>query len=155
MTQLDNKTDTALMLPRPLVNKILTHAQQNSTPENLAGENHISSCGLVSLGTHSHKYYYPLALAPASSNTTTCFSHNNPAFQQLVLQIQAQRQTLLAYVFTASQTAGIALIKAHLVTLNRCYYIMNSLDIKGVLTMQGYVRDKTGLKKIKLSLEGD
>ncbi len=156
MTQLDKKIDTTLTLPRPLVNKILTHAQKNSAAENLNHKDHITSCGLVGLGAQNHKYYYPLVPALANSNITTCFSHNNPAFQQLALQIQAQQQTVFACVFTAPQSTAMPLIKDTVTTLNQHYYIMNSLDTKGVLTMQGYYRDDDdNWQKIELLLEDD
>ena len=44
-------TKNTLHLPRPLVNKILAHAQKN--PEN-------EVCGLIGNSTYSQKDYYPI-----------------------------------------------------------------------------------------------
>ena len=132
-----------LSLPRALVNKILTHAQQSTDNPSAC-----ISYGLISNDTNNNKFYYPISELIDTSN---CFSKTNASLQQTLKRITNKQQTVFAYVFTAPENTDTP--NKNIFSIDKHYYIMNSLDTKGVLSMQGFYRERNNLQKIELSLD--
>jgi len=133
----------ALTLPRPLVNKILAHAQQS-----IDNQSACMSCGLISVNASNKKSYYPITELIDTSN---CFSKTNTSLQQTLTRITEQQQTVFAYVFTAANNTDKP--DKNIFSIDRHYYIMNALDTKGVLSMQGFYREGNDLQQVALTLE--
>ncbi len=137
-----------LNLPRPLVNKILSHAQQTADAPSQA-----FSCGIIGIDQQDNKVYYPIEALPPQTNTRTCCDKSNPAYQSIKQTMQDKGQTELACVFTASQQLELSSASEDFFPYNHHLYIINSLDTKGVLTMQARYRDNTALNIVDLALD--
>ncbi len=131
---------TTLSLPRPLVNKIITHAQHHEQQQ---------TCGLISQDKNQHLFFQPL---PASTAATGCFTTDNAAFKLLHTDLAEKHQTLLAWVFSAEKNSSTAKINDNRFPQDQCYYLITSLDTKGVIDIQAYYRDANDLHKVTLLL---
>ena len=132
-----------LNLPRPLVNKILAHAQQSTDPLSTC-----ISCGLISTDANDNKFYYPIT---ELIDTSDCFNKTNTSLQQIRKRVTDKQQTIFAYVFTAPENTDT--LDKNVFSIDKHYYIMNSLDTKGVLSMQGFYRKGNDLQKVELALD--
>ena len=137
---------TTLLLPRPLVNKILAHAQHHETQR---------ACGVISRDLNDSLFFYPLATTPALADDTPCFAQNSSGFNAMQETLSQKQQNLLACVFSMTDSQQALSADNGLFPQDRCYYIITSLNTRGVIEMQGYYRDDAQLKKIDLALEPD
>ena len=140
-------TDKALSLPRPLVNKILAHAQKNPTVE---------VCGLIgnSVGNSGsvEKNYY--SIDNVANNPGSHFLMDAPQQIKAMKQMREKQQTLFAIVHshpTADAKPSQLDIKEN--TYKEVFYIIISLNTKGVLEMRAYVQQEDSMKEIELLLE--
>ena len=140
-------TDKTLSLPRPLVNKILAHAQQNPKVE---------VCGLIgnSIGNNGSvaKNYYPID--NVANNPGSHFLMDAPQQIKAMKQMREKQQTLLAIVHshpTADARPSQLDIKEN--TYKEVFYIIISLNTKGVLEMRAYVQQEDSMEEIELLLE--
>jgi proteasome lid subunit RPN8/RPN11 len=132
-----------LALPRPLVNKILAHAQK--TPD-------IEVCGLIGSSSSRVKDYYPIK--NISNNPSSRFSMDAPQQIQAMKEMRGKQQTLFAIVHshpTADAKPSQLDIKEN--TYKDVFYIIISLNTKGVLEMRAYVQQEDSMKEIELLLE--
>lgn len=132
-----------LNLPRPLVNKILAHAQKSTDSQSTC-----VGCGLISADTNDNKFYYPFT---ELTNTSNCFNQTNTSLNKILKRITDKQQTIFAYVFTAPNNTKMP--DKNIFSIDKHYYIMNSLDTKGVLSMQGFYREGNDLQEVELTLE--
>lgn len=140
-------TDKALSLPRPLVNKILAHAQQNPTVE---------VCGLIgnSIGNSdtAEKNYY--SIDNVANNPGSHFLMDAPQQIKAMKQMREKQQTLFAIVHshpTADAKPSPLDIKEN--TYKNVFYIIISLNTKGVLEMRAYIQQEDSMEEIELMLE--
>lgn len=140
-------TDKALSLPRPLVNKILAHAQQNPTVE---------VCGLIgnSIGNSGsvEKNYY--SIDNVANNPGSHFLMDAPQQIKAMKQMREKQQTLFAIVHshpTADAKPSQLDIKEN--TYKNVFYIIISLNTKGVLEMRAYIQQEDSMEEIELLLE--
>ena len=138
-------TEKTLSLPRPLVNKILAHAQKNST---------IEVCGLIGHSSSSGKDYY--SIDNVSDNPGTRFLMDAPQQIKAMKQMREKQQTLFAIVHShpASDAKPSQLdIKEN--DYKDVFYIIISLNTKGVLEMRAYVQQQETMQEVELILEDE
>jgi len=140
-------TTQTLRLPRPLVNKILAHAQQNPDLE---------VCGLIGSKVGSdataEKDYYPID--NVSENPKCRFLMDAPQQIKSIKLMREKKQTLFAIVH--SHPAADAVPSQLDITENSykdVFYIIISLNTKGVLEMRAYIQQEDSMKEIDLLLE--
>ena len=136
-------TKNTLYLPRPLVNKILAHAQKN--PE-------IEVCGLIGNSTSEHKDYYPV---DNISNDPGC-RFLMDATQQInaMKQMRDKEQQLFAIVHSHPTTnATPSQLDIDENSYKAVFYIIVSLNTKGVLEMRAYTQQQNGMQEVNSILE--
>lgn len=136
-------TDKTLYLPRPLVNKILSHAQHNPS---------IEVCGLVGNSAGNEKDYY--AIDNVSEDPGCRFLMDAPQQIKAMKQMRDRQQELFAVVH--SHPTSNAIPSARDIKENSykdVYYIIISLNTKGVLEMRAYKQQPGSMQEIELILE--
>jgi [CysO sulfur-carrier protein]-S-L-cysteine hydrolase len=136
-------TDKTLYLPRPLVNKILSHAQHNPS---------IEVCGLVGNSADNEKDYY--AIDNVSKDPGCRFLMDAPQQIKAMKQMRDRQQELFAIVH--SHPTSNAIPSARDIKENSykdVYYIIISLNTKGVLEMRAYSQQQDSMQEIELILE--
>jgi proteasome lid subunit RPN8/RPN11 len=136
-------TQHTLALPRPLINKILAHAQKNSDLE---------VCGLIGNNPSEGKDYY--SINNISNNPDCRFLMDAPQQIKAMKQMREKQQTLFAIVHshpTADAKPSQLDIKEN--TYKDVFYIIISLNTKGVLEMRAYIQQEDSMKEIELLLE--
>lgn len=140
-----------LYLPRPLVNKILAHAQKNPG---------IEVCGLIASSTDSlvtdKKDYYPI---DNISDQPHCrFLMDAPQQIEAMKQMREKQQQLFAIVHSHPTTAARpSRLDIDENSYKDVFYIIISLNTKGVLEMRAYVQQQDNMpgqmREIELVLE--
>ena len=136
-------TDKILSLPRPLVNKILAHAQKNPKVE---------ICGLIGNSDTAEKNYY--SIDNIANNPDCRFLMDAPQQIKAMKQMREKQQTLFAIVHShpAAEAKPSQLdIKEN--TYKDVFYIIISLNTKGVLEMRAYIQQEDSMEEIELLLE--
>ena len=136
-------TKNTLYLPRPLVNKILAHAQKN--PE-------IEVCGLIGNSASKQKDYYPV---DNISNNPSC-RFLMDASQQIsaIKKMRDRQQQLFAIVHSHPTTnATPSQLDIDENSYKEVFYIIISLNTKGVLEMRAYTQQQNGMQEVNLILE--
>lgn len=136
-------TEKTLYLPRPLVNKLLAHAQKNQSTE---------VCGLIGSSVSEKKDYYPI---DNISNQPRCrFLMDAPQQIMAMKKMREKQQELFAIVHshpTASAQPSQIDIKEN--SYKDVFYIIISLNIQGVLEMRAFVQQQAEMQEIDLILE--
>ena len=136
-------TKQTLSLPRPMVNKILAHAQQN--PE-------IEVCGLIGNDTANSKDYY--SIDNISKNPSCRFLMDAPQQIKAMKNMRDKQQELFAIVHSHPNASAVPSQRdIEKNGYKDVYYIIISLNTKGVLEMRAYVQDKESMQEIDLILE--
>lgn len=136
--------DTTLYLPRPLINKVLAHAQQN--PE-------IEVCGLIGSNPSSkQKEYYPIS--NVSKNPGCRFLMDAPQQISVMKKMRDKQQQLLAIVHSHPKTdAAPSLLDIEQSSYKDAFYLIISLNTKGVLEIRAYSQQQNSMKEVDLVLE--
>lgn len=135
---------STLQLPRQLVNKILAHAQQHENQR---------ICGVVSVDSQTNYCFYPLTPSLAELSNSPCFDENNTGFNAIQAKLARKQQNLFACVFSITCKSDELSANNGLFPQDQCYYIVTSLNTKGVIDMQGYYRENNTLQKVGLTLQ--
>jgi len=138
-------TEQTLYLPRPLVNKILAHAQKNPS---------IEVCGLITNDTSDQKDYYPIDNIAEDSGHRFLMD----AQQQIgaMKQMREKQQELFAIVHSHPTTdARPSDLDIEENSYKSAFYIIVSLNTKGVLEMRAYTQNEDRMQEIDLILEDD
>ncbi|MBT8120305.1 MAG: M67 family metallopeptidase [Gammaproteobacteria bacterium] len=137
------KKQEALYLPRPLVNKLLAHAQSN--PD-------IEACGLISNDEENEKHYYPID--NIAKNPSCRFLMDAPQQIHAMKKMREEGQALFAIVHSHPTSQAIP-SDLDIVENNYrdAFYIIISLNTKGVLEMRAYVQRDDGMQEVDLILE--
>lgn len=136
-------TETTLSLPRSLVNKMLAHAQGNPTTE---------ICGLIGSNPSGTKEYY--SINNVADNPHNRFLMDTPQQIQTMKIIREKQQEFFAIVHshpTANAQPSQLDIKEN--NYKNVFYIIISLNTKGVLEMRAYSYHQNNLSEIALVLE--
>ena len=137
------RMNTELVLPRKLVNQILTHAQQHE---------HSESCGLISASCGSPANYY--AVKNIASDPSVHFEmepkqqiaamkHMREHDEDLFAIVHSHPESPPAPSATDMQDAGYP----------EAYYIIVSLNTKGVLEMRGFKKADGDMQPVELRYE--
>lgn len=140
-----SSSQQTLYLPRPLVNKILAHAQQNPDVE---------VCGLIGNDDEDHKSYYPID--NVSNNPNCRFLMDAPQQISAMKQMRDKKQKLFAIVHS-HPTSGATPSQLDIdeSSYKDVLYIIISLNTKGVLEMRAYTQQANSMQEIDLILEVD
>lgn len=135
--------EQTIFLPRPLVNKILAHAQQS--PD-------IEICGLIGNNTANDKDYY--AVENVSRNPSCQFLMDAPQQINAMKKMRDKHQELFAIVHSHPTTdAAPSQLDIKENGYKDAYYIIVSLNTKGVLEMRGYVPQTDDMQEVDVILE--
>jgi proteasome lid subunit RPN8/RPN11 len=135
--------ETALELPRSLVNQILAHAQKNPDEE---------ICGLISSKNEAAARYYQIT--NTAENKSQRFEMNGSQQIAAMKQMREQGEELMAIVHSHPDAPAIpsALDKEDNHSPD-VYYLVVSLDTKGVLELRCFLPSKKddGTQEFKLA----
>lgn len=135
----------SLYLPRPLVNKILAHAQKNSNVE---------VCGLIGNSDSDQKDYY--AIDNVAEDPECHFLMDASQQINAMKKMREKQQTLFAIVHshpTANAEPSPLDIREN--SYKDVFYIITSLNTKGVLEMRAFTQNKDSMQEIDLILEDE
>jgi proteasome lid subunit RPN8/RPN11 len=117
-----------IVIPRKLVNQILTHAQQHE---------HTEACGLISALNDIPAHYY--AIKNIAAEPATRFEMEPGQQIAAMKHMREQGEELHAIVHTHPQTPPVPSISdIREAGYKDAYYIIVSLNTKGVLEMRAY-----------------
>jgi len=134
-----------LYLPRTLVNRLLAHAQKN--PE-------IEVCGLIANDTSNHKDYYPVD--NISDQPGSRFLMDGSQQIKAMKQMREKQQELFAIVHSHPTTnARPSLLDMQENDHKDVYYLIISLNTKGVLEMRAYIWQQHNMQEVDLILEDE
>jgi proteasome lid subunit RPN8/RPN11 len=142
---IDQRSTSTLYLPRTLVNKLLAHAQKN--PD-------IEVCGLIANDTSNHKDYYPVE--NISEHPDSRFLMDASQQIKAMKQMREQQQELFAIVHshpTTNATPSPPDIQEN--DYKNVFYIIISLNTKGVLEMRAYTQQDDNMQVVDLILEDE
>jgi proteasome lid subunit RPN8/RPN11 len=138
-------TQQTLYLPRPLVNKILAHAQKNPGTE---------VCGLIGNDASNHKDYY--AVENISKDPESRFLMDAAQQIKTMKQMRDKQQELFAIVHSHPTTnAQPSQLDIEENSYKDVFYIIVSLNTKGVLEMRSYIQQDDQMQEVDLILETD
>lgn len=137
--------ENSLSLPRPLANQLLTHAQKN--PDN-------EVCGLIGRGQDDHHNieYYPVRnIADDSAHR---FEMDPKQQIDAMKQMRDNKQSLFAIVHShPTAQATPSSIDLERIEYDDVYYLIISLNTKGVLDMRSYLLTANGMQEVEMELE--
>ena len=140
-----SSTQQTLYLPRPLVNKMLAHAQHN--PE-------IEVCGLIGNDEEGNKDYYPID--NVSKNPSCRFLMDAPQQISAMKQMREKKETLFAVVHSHPKSNALpSELDIEENSYNDAFYIIVSLNTEGVLEMRAYVKKEDSMQEVDLILEDE
>ena len=139
----DQQATTILHLPRPLINKVLAHAQQNSDVE---------ICGLIGKDPSDKKEYYPIN--NISKNPSCRFLMDAPQQINTMKKMREKQQQLFAIVHSHPTTDAIpSPIDIEQSSYKDVFYLIISLSTEGVLEMRAYIQQQENMQEVELVLE--
>jgi proteasome lid subunit RPN8/RPN11 len=132
-----------LYLPRPLVNQLLAHAQNN--PE-------VEVCGLIGNDSDQHKTYYPMQ--NVAENPHCRFLMDAPQQIDVMKEMREKQQELFAIVHSHPKSgASPSQLDMEESSYKDAFYIIISLNTKGVLEMRAFTQNTDRMHEIELILE--
>ncbi len=135
--------ENTLFLARPLVNKLLAHAQAN--PE-------IEVCGLIGADEQDNKDYYPID--NVSKNPSCRFLLDAPQQINSMKKMRDRQQQLFAIVHShPSADAKPSQLDIDESSYKDVFYIIISLDTEGVLEMRAYTQQQDNMQEVDLVLD--
>ncbi len=136
-------TTNTLCLPRTLINKILAHAQQNPKVE---------VCGLIGNSSANQKNYYPVNNV---ADKPECQFLMDGVQQIHALKKMRDRQQRLFAIVHSHPASRAAPSQRDIdeSSYKDVYYLIISLDTKGVLEMRAYTQQQENMLEVDLVLE--
>ncbi len=132
-----------LELPRPIVNKILAHAQQNDSME---------VCGLIGNSATGEKNYY--VINNIAEDPGCRFLMDAPQQINAMKKMRDKQQQLFAIVHShPSASAEPSQLDIQENGYKDVFYIIISLNTKGVLEMRAYTQTGETMQEVELILE--
>lgn len=132
--------NSELVLPRTLVNQILTHAQQHE---------HTESCGLISASDGDPAHYY--AVKNIAANPATRFEMEPKQQIAAMKHMREHGEELLAIVHSHPESPPVpSATDMQQAGYPDSYYIIVSLNTRGVLEMRGYRFADTKMQPVEL-----
>ncbi|MCG6939616.1 MAG: M67 family metallopeptidase [Gammaproteobacteria bacterium] len=141
----DQRPTATLYLPRPLVNTLLAHAQKN--PD-------IEVCGLIANDNSGQKYYYPVD--NISENPGSRFLMDASQQIKAMKQMREKQQQLYAIVHSHPTTnATPSQLDITENDYKDVYFLIISLNTRGVLEMRAYIQQRNAMQEVELILEDE
>lgn len=135
--------NNTLYLPRPLVNKLLAHAQKNPDVE---------VCGLIGNDASNQKSYY--AIDNIAAKPSSRFLMDAPQQISAMKKMRDKQQQLFAIVHSHPTEKAIpSQLDIKESSYKDVFYIIISLDTKGVLDMRSYIQGEGSMQEVDLILE--
>jgi len=132
-----------LYLPRPLVNKLLAHAQKN--PD-------IEVCGLIGNDSSDRKSYYPID--NVSKDPDCRFQLDAQQQINAIKKMRDKQQSLFAIVHSHPTTSALpSQLDIEESSYKDAFYIIISLNTKGVLEMRAFTQQQNSMSEVELILE--
>jgi len=132
--------NSELVLPRTLVNQILTHAQQHE---------HTESCGLISAADGIPAHYY--AVKNIAPDPSTRFEMEPKQQIAAMKHMREHDEDLLAIVHSHPQSPPVPSTRdMQDAGYPDAYYIIVSLNTRGVLEMRAFKKADGDMHPIKL-----
>lgn len=136
MTELSS----SLILPRTLINTILTHAQKHPNYE---------VCGLIGEDSNHHKFYYPIRNVDPSPQRH--FLMDGAEQIAAMKSMRENEQTLFAIVHSHPTAAALPSRQdIDESSYPDAYYLITSLNTKGVLELRAYRRVADSMQDKKM-----
>ena len=136
-------TNETLSLPRPLVNKMLAHAQKNPDVE---------VCGLIGSSIEQIKTYYPIDNISKKPNCQ--FLMDAPQQINAMKKMRDKQQQLFAIVHSHPKGSAVpSQLDIEESSYKKAYYIIISLNTKGVLEIRAYTQQSSSMQEIDLVLK--
>ena len=141
--QPSKRMNAELVIPRKLVNQILTHAQQHE---------HTEACGLISATEGTPMHYY--AVKNIASDPAAHFEMEPKQQIAAMKHMREQGEELLAIVHSHPTSPPVpSASDLQKSAYPDAYYIIVSLSTKGVLEMRGYFIDDNDVQTVDLHYE--
>lgn len=135
--------NTELVLPRKLVNQILTHAQQHE---------HSESCGLISASSGSPAHYY--AVKNIAADPSVHFEMEPKQQIAAMKHMREHDEDLFAIVHSHPESPPVpSATDMQEAGYPEAYYIIVSLNTKGVLEMRGFTKTDGDMQPVELRYE--
>lgn len=135
--------NSELVLPRKLVNQILTHAQQHE---------HTESCGLISTSDDNPAHYY--AVKNIAVDPSTHFEMEPKQQIAAMKHMREHGEDLLAIVHSHPLSPPVpSASDMQEAGYPNAYYIIVSLNTKGVLEMRGFKIADGNMQPVDLHYE--
>lgn len=132
-----------LVLPRKLVNQILTHAQQHE---------HTESCGLISRSDGNPAHYY--AVKNIAADPSTRFEMEPKQQIAAMKHMREHGEDLLAIVHSHPESPPVpSATDMQEAGYPEAFYIIVSLNTRGVLEMRGYKIGHAEMQPVELRYE--
>jgi proteasome lid subunit RPN8/RPN11 len=140
--QVDNM-NAELVLPRKLVNQVLTHAQQHE---------HSESCGLISADNGSPVHYY--AVKNIAADPSTRFEMEPKQQINAMKHMREHHEELFAIVHSHPASPPLpSATDLQEAGYPEAYYIIVSLNTRGVLEMRGFKKTDGDMQPVELRYE--
>ena len=137
------RMNTEFILPRKLVNQVLTHAQQHE---------HSESCGLISASNGSPAHYY--AVKNIAADPSTRFEMEPKQQIAAMKHMREHDEDLLAIVHSHPESPPIpSATDMQEAGYPEAYYIIVSLNTRGVLEMRGFKKTDGDMQPVELRYE--
>jgi proteasome lid subunit RPN8/RPN11 len=135
--------NSELVLPRKLVNQILTHAQQHE---------HTEACGLISASGGTPAHYY--AVRNIASDPSTRFEMEPKQQIAAMKHMREQGEELMAIVHSHPMSPPVPSASDMQQTgYPDAFYIIVSLNTRGVLEMRAYQITTGEMQQVELHYE--
>ena len=135
--------NSELVLPRKLVNQILTHAQQHE---------HAESCGMISAASGKPAHYY--AVKNIAEDPSTHFEMEPKQQIAAMKHMREHSEDLLAIVHSHPMSPPVpSATDVQESGYPDAFYIIVSLNTKGVLQMRAFRFADDGMKPVDLHYE--
>ena len=132
-----------LALPGKLVNRILTHMQQHK---------HKEACGLISASGNRPKRYY--AVQNIARDPSTQFEMDPQPQIAAMKHMREHEEKLFAIVHSHPQSPPVpSALDMHDAGYADAYYIIVSLNTRGVLEMRAFEAVDKGMEPVELQLK--
>jgi proteasome lid subunit RPN8/RPN11 len=137
------RMNTELVLPRKLVNQILTHAQQHE---------HSESCGLISASGGSPAHYY--AVKNIAADPSVHFEMEPKQQIAAMKHMREHGEDLFAIVHSHPESPPVpSAADMQEAGYPEAYYIIVSLNTRGVLEMRGFKKADGDMQPVELRYE--
>ena len=135
--------NSELVLPRKLVNQILTHAQQHE---------HSESCGMISAASGTPAHYY--AVKNIAEDPATHFEMEPKQQIAAMKHMREHEEDLLAIVHSHPSSPPVpSATDVQETGYPDAYYIIVSLNTKGVLEMRAFRFSDDAMQPVDLHYE--